>query len=310
MTNLLLPAKILTNIEEALDVPQGKRGLFWHLATLELCYELMDGDYNKGRENGEMLFMELADPAIKALRALGGATIWYEIQIWHRAAKNQIPQKQGFDHIVDWVHARGEEGLWYDGPLPSLNAQTIRAYLRAFEFWNLEWSLSIDELATIPFGKLRDCLSFARGLEDDEREDFMGFLRRHPRERIIAEWQLARRPPPPLESEAEILGDEIDLLSKEGALGPEPPAWLQAPPPSDRRRFYLDWDSGRLWVSEPGAHGTQIGIVGSFNRRFLSDAQLLVNYLKQEGVDAVVMNEKQVEDALLEFCKLADIQLS
>jgi len=104
--------------------------------------------------------------------------------------------------------------------------------------------------------------------------------------------------------------DGIDPLSKDAALGPEPPIWLQTPSSSDRRRFYLEWDSGRLWVSEPGAHSVQIGIVGSFNRSFLSDAQLLVNWLKQEGVEAAVMGKKQIEDALLELCKLTGIGLS
>ena len=310
MRDWLTPTtKPLGKIDDALAIPEEERGLAWHLTTLDQCYKLMRAEEQPVREKGETLFMEIVDPAIRGLRSIGAFSVYEEVRIWYHAMKNQIPEKQGYTSIVEWVQARGEVGFWFNGPLPNLSSQTIRAYLRVYEFWCMEWGIETMEMGKIPFGKLRDCLSFARTLKKEDREEFMGFLLQYPRSEIVARYQASKAPPPPqLPEESSPVIDPDDLLSKETALGPEPPEWLQVSSTSQARRFYLDWKSGRLWAAQPGSESLMIGVVGRFNRKFLTEANLLVNWLREEGVEADVMDENQIEDALLEFCRRTGIQ--
>lgn len=305
----LVPIEDPKTLDDALAIPPDDRGFLWYLDMMDFSYTMMNSEIAEAKSEGEHLFAEFADSTINTLRGIGQFTVWEEIKIWHHAKTYGIPEKWGYESIVEWVQGRGDIGWWYDGPTPDLNPQTIRAYLRVYEFWCTEWGIETIEMGKIPFGKLRDCLSFARTLKKEDREDFMGFLLQYPRNEIVARYQASKAPPPPqLPEEGSPVIDPDDLLSKDASLGPEPPEWLQVSSTSQARRFYLDWKTGRLWAAQPGSESLMIGVVGRFNRKFLTEANLLVNWLREEGVEADVMDEKQIEDALLEFCRRTGIQ--
>jgi hypothetical protein len=304
----LVPIEDPRTLDDALAVPPEERGFGWYLTVMDFSYKMMGSEVDEARSGGEQLFAQFADPTINTLRGIGQFTVWEEIKIWHHAKKHGIPEKQGYESVVEWVQGRGDVGWWYDGPTPDLNPQTIRAYLRVYEFWCLEWGIETIEMGGFPFGKLRDCLSFARTLKEEDRAEFMDILLHYPRDEIVARYQLSKAPPPPpAPEEASPTIEPCDLLSKETALGPDPPEWLQISSPSQARRYYLDWKSGRLWAAQPGSESLMIGVIGQFNRRFLSEAHLLVSWLRDEGAEAEVMDGDQIEDALLEFCRKAGI---
>jgi len=304
----LVPIEDPKTLDDALAIPPEKRGFLWFLDVMEFSYGMMGSDIVETKSGGEHLFAEFADLTINNLRRLGQFTVWEEIKIWDNAKRYGIPEKEGYESIVEWVQGRGDVGWWYDGPTPDLNPQTIRGYLRVYEFWCLEWGIETVEMGKIPFGKLRDCLSFARTLNEEDREEFMSFLLQYPRNEIVARYQASKSPPPPPAEDNGLAIDPGDPLSKDTALGPDPPEWLRVSSPSQARRFYLDWKTGRLWAAQPGSESLMIGVVGRFNRKFLTEANLLVNWLREEGVEADVMDENQIEDALLEFCRRTGIQ--
>lgn len=279
----LIPFSPPSTLEEALAVSEERRGLGWHIATLQLAAALMldERSAKKDRELGKEIFIQLADPTIERLRVAGRWTVWTEVQIWEQADRGEVPQAQGYKNITEWVQARGEAGMWYDSHLPQLDGQTIRAYLRVFRLYGLEWKLPIEELGNIPFGKLRDGSAFARSVETDEREEFLRIMREFPRSEVIHEF---------LRSKGQNPGPrEENRLTKKG--------------------FFLDWDTGFLWLNMPtSSGGMEIGIIGRFRDDFSAQVQIMVRHLHGEGIQVEEVGSETLEDALLSFCKAAGIR--
>jgi len=270
-----------STLQDALKVRPEERGLVWHISAINLAAELMIGaEDREGRERGKELFIQLADPTIESLRRAGRWTLWSEVRIWHLAEEGKVPEAQGYRNIVEWVQDRGEAGWWYEGELPQLHGQTIRSYLRVFRFYALDWSLTLEELGELPFGKLRDGLALARTLEQEEKATYLEFMRSCPRETFREEFRRSR-------------GEQS--ISSEG------------PGPASARRFYLEWDTGLLWASLREAETMRVGVMGKFGAVFMGEARLLVEKLRRQGLEAQTMSRDEVEDALLDFCILASI---
>lgn len=269
-------------LEEALRIEPNERGLVWHISTINMAAVLMLTSTKKEeRESGKELFIQLADPTIEGLRKAGRWTLWSEVKIWSLADAGHVPQSQGYRNIIEWVRARGDAGWWYEGQLPRLHGETILTYIRVYRFYGLEWGLSLEELGEIPFGKLRDGLGLARTLDEEEREDYLNFMRTYPRGIFRDEFRRNR-------------GEKISELEARCQLF---------------KRLFLDWDTGFLWISQRQSDRTKLGVMGRFRADFMKEAKLLVEELQKRGLEAEAMSSIEIEDALLEFCKQARISL-